>query len=60
MESEHTFTYDSVVEETDKAYLFEVDTLEVWIPKSEMTSHDKQNLEVTIPIWLARQKGLAD
>ena len=55
---EITFDYDEQLAETDKAFLFEVDGENVWIPKSEIIDHNEEKEQVTIPMWLAREKGL--
>jgi len=51
------YMYDSILRETEKAYLLEIDGEEVWLPKSHVTL-DKQNKEITIPDWLATEKGI--
>jgi hypothetical protein len=48
--------YDEVRHETDKAYLFVIDTEKIWIPKSQI-SHMNDDTFV-IPRWLAEENGL--
>ena len=45
--------------ETPRAYLINDGTKEVWVPKSqcELERGDKMDT-VTLPVWLARDKGL--
>jgi hypothetical protein len=53
------------VKETDKALLVEVEGEEVWLPKtqidddSEVYSMKAGAGMLVIPMWLAREKGLA-
>lgn len=51
--------------ETAQAVLFFDGTREVWLPKSQIKIEDKDGfvlggklIEVTLPEWLARDKGL--
>ncbi len=55
---EHTFNYEQIVKQTDKALLLEIEGIEVWIPKSQVLSHDEDQMEMTIPGWLAKDKDL--
>ena len=48
--------FDSIVVETDKAKLFEIDTEKIWIPKSQIRYEDSDSF--VIPRWLAEEKGL--
>ena len=51
-----TLRHDGIVHETIKAILFDFDGKEVWLPKSEITTHNGTIVEV--PQWLAEDKGL--
>lgn len=53
-----TFDVDELVRETDRAWLLRIDGDEVWIAKS-IGELDERSSEVTIPEWLAEEKGLA-
>lgn len=47
--------------ETEKAYLFFDGVDEIWIPKSQikaMEMRDGEPIEISIPEWLAAEKGL--
>ena len=46
--------------ETEKAVLFHDGTRSVWLPRSqiEIAPADNGLVEVTMPEWLAQQKGL--
>lgn len=52
-----TLQVDALVRETEKAWLLQIDGEEVWIAKS-VGQLDEANDEVTIPEWLAEEKGL--
>jgi hypothetical protein len=43
--------------ETDKAWLFEMETGDVWVPKSIGDYHEDDEL-VVLPEWWAMDKGL--
>lgn len=47
---------DSIKIETEAAILFVIEGDEVWLPKSQIVEYDAD--EVTIPRWLAMEKGL--
>jgi hypothetical protein len=48
----------TLVGETEKAYKFDIGKEEhVWLPKSQC-EWDKDAKEVTLPMWLATDKGL--
>ena len=52
-----------VLRKTDKAILVEVDTAQIWIPKSQISENsevwkDGQTGALIIPEWLATAKGL--
>jgi hypothetical protein len=49
-------TYDTQLADTDKALLFRIGDAKVWIPKSQITSHNGKTFE--IPEWLAVAKEL--
>lgn len=51
--------FEDIVHETDKAFLIKFAEGEIWIPKSQVKDLDKDGLTVTIPEWLAVEKGLA-
>ena len=53
-----TIKVDTLVRETERAWLFAIDGDEVWIAKSQ-GELDEANSEVTVPEWLADDKGLA-
>lgn len=53
-----TFEVEALVRETDRAWLLVIEGDEVWIAKS-IGELDEANSEVTIPEWLAEDKGLA-
>lgn len=53
-----TIKVDTMVRETERAWLFAIDGDEVWIAKSQGVL-DEANSEVTVPEWLADEKGLA-
>lgn len=55
---EITFDYDEIVKESDKAICFVTDAGDIWIPKSQILYHDKEERQVTIPQWLAEAKDL--
>lgn len=55
---EITFDYDEIKTERASAILFLVNDLEIWIPKSQIIDHNEDEKQVTIPQWLAEQKGL--
>jgi len=49
----------TLIMETEKAYKFDVGNDEhVWLPKSQC-EWDPDNKQVTIPMWLAVDKGIA-
>jgi hypothetical protein len=53
--------YAEMKNETEAAYLFSDGVDEFWIPKSQVSeiNHIKGNdYEVTIPVWLAADKGI--
>lgn len=50
--------FDEIVHQTTKATLFDVGDEEVWLPKSEIREIDEAEKHVTIPVWLATEKGL--
>lgn len=49
-----------LIRETAKAYLIEVEQVEVWIPKSQVEDFDQEEGWLVIPRWLAIEKGLID
>lgn len=59
--------YEGLVEATtDLAVLIDIDGDEVWLPLSQCIFDDDEEpyegveITVTIPEWLAKEKGLAD
>lgn len=52
--------FDEIVRETHDAYLLDVgdDAERVWIPKSQVRELDVEGCNLTIPEWLAIEKGL--
>ena len=59
-EEPQVISFHEVRYETEDAYLIEFneDEEDVWIPKSEVVELDVDNCELTIPYWLAYEKGL--
>jgi hypothetical protein len=49
--------YGRVEVETEKAFLFFDGTKKVWLPKSQC-EWDVDSKEMTVPEWLAMEKGL--
>lgn len=43
--------YNSIVTTTEKAYLFKIGDVEVWLPKSEIEV-DEEDQEIYLPKWL--------
>ncbi len=53
--------YESIVHETDKAYLFDLygkGGEGIWIPKSQIKELDENLRTFEIPQWLAEEKEL--
>ena len=51
--------YDRIVNSTDDAILFEMDGgPQVWIPRTQIVTHDEVSQVVEIPVWLAGDRGL--
>ncbi len=53
--------FDSIEGRTEKAYQLRIDPYdgpEIWIPKSQVASIDREKGEVWVPLWLAEKKGL--
>ena len=53
--------FDNIIHQTPEAVLFDVGDEEVWIPKSliqEIDESDPKRKTVTIPEWVATDKGL--
>jgi hypothetical protein len=46
-----------IIAETEKAWLLNVEGEESWFPKSKCTIDEKRGV-ITVPHWLADQKGL--
>ncbi len=46
--------YEAIKHETDKAYLFDLDGFDVWLPKSQVKIRADQR--VCVPLWLAYRK----
>lgn len=46
-----------VKHETDRAFLFNDGTKDVWLPKSQC-EWDEDSQTMTLPIWLAQEKEL--
>jgi len=46
--------YNSIVHETEKAYLVQFEQGKAWIPKSKVISHIPERLRISIPLWLQR------
>lgn len=62
-EEEETVYYERAVRATEKATLYQFDEVgEVWIPHSQISEeedHGDGSGSITIPNWLAVEKGLA-
>ena len=59
--NQETVHFDGSVEkETERAFLIDIGTDKIWIPKSQVRSRTKGKGEDTweIPNWLAKEKGL--
>lgn len=50
--------YHGITREAEKALLVAFDNSEAWIPFSQIIEDDKNNQRMTIPEWLAIEKGL--
>lgn len=52
----------TLVRETDKAFLIEVNETEYWIPKSQVSNQevdeDTDECLLTMSAWIAKEKGL--
>jgi len=53
-----------ILHETDDSYLFRSEDIKEWVPKSlientELISEGEDLYEVTIPTWLAKEKGFS-
>jgi hypothetical protein len=51
-------TYDKVVHQTDKAVLLEIEGDEFWVPLSTIQNDFEEDGFITVPYWLADEKGL--
>lgn len=52
-------TVDRIEHSTPKAVCVVVDKEKIWLPKSQITvNEDKEPITVTMPEWLATDKGL--
>jgi hypothetical protein len=61
MEDEKTTVYGKLIRETPLAYLIETPVGEIWLPKSQaarILKMPEDKVEIDIPCWLARAKGL--
>jgi len=59
-----TVYFDDVLQETEKAYLLQTDTGDVWVPKSQVESPRPVKLvkgcgegHLDVPKWLAEREG---
>lgn len=50
-------TYDSIEAQTERAKLFVIGDLKLWLPLSKIRVYE-QNNAIHIPEWLAKEKGL--
>lgn len=55
--------YEEIVATTDSAICFKVPTyqeesVEMWIPKSQLIEHDEDGHTFEVPEWLARDRGM--
>lgn len=65
-QEEVSVTWVSIVRQTDAAILFGLpnpdrsafDEIDVWLPKSQILDLDYEEQTVTVPEWLAYEKGL--
>jgi hypothetical protein len=54
---------DRIEQETDAAFLLDIDGEEIWVPKSQVADardyvKGDENVSMSITEWIARQKGL--
>lgn len=58
-----TVTFDAeLMEETERAWLFNIDGDELWVPKSLGEWHEAKNKvdgEIEVPTWWAERNNLA-
>jgi hypothetical protein len=63
-DEEMEFEVTVVQQETEKAWLCDIDGEDIWLPKSQVMAGaedlevDACNVVITIPGWLAMEKGL--
>lgn len=50
--------YIREIHDTGNAVLFDIEGEEIWIPSKLLIAHDSDNTMITIPLWLAEEKGL--
>jgi hypothetical protein len=50
--------YDSVEDETSKAYLVRIEGDDYWLPKSQIGEMNADDYTIELPVWLAKEKGL--
>ena len=60
--SDNTNLELEILHETDDAYLFRMEDTTRWVAKSlvdstELVSQSEDLYEVTMPVWLAKEKG---
>ena len=64
MVNDETVWFDvEEVRETEKAYLFNIEGDEMWVPKSQVRGRKKDDgkiVRVELTSWIASQKGLTD
>ena len=51
-------SYEKLVRETEKAYLFLIGKRDIWLPKSEVEDLDELEKTFNIPRWLAERNNL--
>lgn len=59
-DEEVDIVYDELITSTEKAMLYRIDNLKVWIPKSQIlhSTYQSGSGTLTIPEWLAIEKEL--
>jgi hypothetical protein len=52
------YEYDNLLQETDKAWLLDIEGEEIWFPKSQCNLTYGDSTYILVPDWLAGKKGL--
>jgi len=50
--------YDQELQDTGKAVLYDIGGEEIWIPIKFLLDRDSNTSTITIPLWLAQDRGL--